>query len=340
MARKKDSAYLQRALMLARKRYLKKPGVVSVGIGFKHSVKNGYSGKAKCCIKFLVDKKRNVKSKKSKLPRTVQFTEKGKRHRFPTDVIELGVVSQQSGAYEYLPYVGKSQKVQGGTPGYLVFNRADPDDIYLVTAGHIFKGVTNRIPVFLNKAEIGALDTQTLNIRTNHALLDLAVVKISNKDFTLENLASMPWTSLSETVPETEMETLEYWELYGQPKHFIIAGRKNYVRAEMDSYFDKGNGAFKLRLKSGKIIHYRPPLVAYRFKHMAETSPGDSGAPVILEGENGEQKSLIGHHVFHAKSQPSNEKNMGYAVPAFSVASALKTELGADVELMTIQLGH
>lgn len=293
-------------------------GVLGVVIGLKHSRRRGYGTRAKPAIKFLVDRKRQLREDK-RLPRRIVFTVNGKRHWIQTDVEEIGNLQ-----FHAVPAINAGANGAGGTgtPGFLL--KGGNGRVYLITAGHVLFDQQSVNPwsppaasVGLNGVFIGNIVPAHTYYRVNPFRFDIGVVQLTNAH-ALGLLQREPWQSLQRIAG---LPTLRAWTRSGsQPAVCRVFGFSTQPLVQLDLLDEDGLDALP-----GEI--YGPVMLMNRAFSSVHRG-GNSGGAVVYDGD-----TLVGIHVLGNSDDPTQ----GWAITAESIVRQLQARLTTSLQLLTAQ---
>jgi hypothetical protein len=267
------------------------PGVLAVGVGFRHR-RGRYVGAAELCVKVHVRRKHDGAS--VRVPRWVQVNHRGELHRVYTDVEGGGGVRLQR-----LP-CGPSARGDAGT----VFAFAKRGTRrFALTAGHVLQNLPSDAAVRIAGDAVGSFLSSTSRLEVQGYWLDLAAFALQGGSPAWH--ARVPWSGLTSVVA-----TPTLWREFartpeGPPRALVFAAEGIAVVA-LDTLLyaplDCGRGETPpdYRGHAGPILGYR--LVS------GSLQPGYSGAAV----SDATGRRLLGLHIGVKKNDP----RYGYAQAA------------------------
>lgn len=279
------------------------PDVLGVGVGWKHSRAEGYGARARPSVKFIVSTKRR---RSRLLPKTLSVRWRGKRVRWPTDVMEVdGATTEVS--------VCRAVGGSAGSPG-IVLGGSD-GGMYLMTAGHVFLPHLDEqgdVVALLAESRIGVLVRGSCSLLTPDGIVDVALIRLDPG--AEARFAAPPWSGVSRVVTEREL-----LELYLDPT--VDACRVFGAVSEPSGRLDT---VYTSSVRFPDLAEaYAPMLVEIRSDGVP-FGGGNSGA-LSLTADGG----ALAIHVVGKTSEP----NRGWGVAVDSAIRVLESVLGIELSL-------
>ncbi len=293
-------------------------GVLSFGIGFKHSRESEYGRRPRYCLKFVVAAKKPERRARRRgdglVPREIRVTHRGKIWRVPTDVIAVGKAAEQSRLAIH------SQPQVYGVPSFAV-GESGGGEVLLLTAGHVLRtpaGVPQGAPVDINGVSgVGRVEAGLTLPADASGLLDIGCVACPADAHALAFLGAEPWSRIAGIVDGEALTAIRRRQL--QPMCSVI-GAAGVQTAMLDTILIT---PLRLAFPSG-TVQYRPGIVFYRavdgwFRR------GDSGSVIVL----GRRALAI-----HAAGF-TDDRRLGYGTSVAAAMEFLHHATGRPLQLLS-----
>jgi hypothetical protein len=292
-------------------------GVLSFGIGFKHSRKSEYGRRPRYCLKFVVAAKKRERRARQRgdglVPRQIKVTHRGTIWRIPTDVIAVGGASEQS------RIAIQSQPEVSGVASFAV-GESGGGEVLLLTAGHVLRtqaGVPQGAPVTIDGVPgAGRVEARLTLPADASGLLDIGCVACPANSHALAFLGAEPWSRITGIVDSEALTAIRRRQL--QPMCSVI-GAAGVQTVALDAIMVT---SLSVPFPSGPV-HYRPGMVLYRAVD-GEFQRGDSGSVVVLG-----RRALAVHAVGFR-----DDRRLGYGASAAAVMEFLHHATGRPLQLL------
>lgn len=292
-------------------------GVLSFGIGFKHSRQSEYGRRPRYCLKFVVATKKRERRARRRgdglVPWEIRVTHRGRTWRVPTDVIAVGKAAEHSRLAIH------AQPQVYGVPSFAV-GESGGGEVLLLTAGHVLRtpaGVPQGAPVDINGVlRAGRVEAGLTLPADASGLLDIGCASCPADAPALAFLGAEPWSRIAGIVDSDALTAIRRRQL--QPVCSVI-GAAGVQTVAIDTILVT---PLRVPFRSG-TVQYRPGMVFYRAVD-GGFQRGDSGSVVVLG-----RRALAVHVVGFADA-----RRLGYGTSAAAAMEFLHQATGRPLQLL------